>query len=147
MNKKFIVIILIIYLVIFASFINIIGNSSDGKKTIFTITNRKYYMFHTSAFDYEENGETVKVPIEYHLSRTDYGSAIVNNVQKYKILESEKIIILIGKQPYHQEENFKYIVLNYESDICNYYNNVEDITEIDVRIIEKDDWLIPHHNS
>lgn len=147
MNKKFIVSILIIYLVIFAVFVSTIGNSSDGGKTILTITNRKYDMFHTSAFDYEENGETVSVPIEYHLSRTDNSSAIVNNVQKYKILESEKIIILIGKQPYHQKEDFKYFVLNYESDVCNYYNNVEDIIEIDKIKIEEVDWLIPHHNS
>ena len=147
MSKKFIICVLIIYLVIFAIFVSTINNSSDGEKTILTITNRKYDMFHTSAFDYEENGETVSVPIEYHLSRTGNSSAIVNNVQKYKILESEKIIILIGKQPYHQKEEFKYFVLNYESDICNYYNDVEDIIEIDARIIEKDDWLIPHHNS
>lgn len=147
MNKKFVFGILTIYLIIFAVFVSTIDNSFNGEKTILTITNRKYGMIRTSSFNYDENGEIDSSSRDYHLSNRDIYDEVVHDVQKYKIFESEKIIILIGKIPYHNEEGFKYFVLNYETDICNYYDKVEDIIEIEQSRIEEVNWLIPHDNS
>lgn len=77
MNKKFIVSILIIYVVIFAVFVSTMGNSSIGEKTILTITNRKYDMIHTSNSNYEDNGENVHPKKKYHLSKRDISDEIV----------------------------------------------------------------------
>lgn len=102
-------------------------------------------MIYTSSFNDEENSEIGSV--SYHLSNRNIREAIVYDIQKYKIFESEKIIILYGIRPYHQKEGFKYFVLNYETDICNYYDKIEDIIEIEQSRIEEVNWLIPHDNS
>lgn len=129
---------------------NIILEKINNKKTIQSLTNGKYFIERSYKIDDKKYSHDVMFHLIRNKTDIGYFPTIVMNIQKYKFVEERKVIYLIGEEEpiVLNKPNFKYFILNYESDICNSYQSLDEIGEIDRIIIESENnWLIPTVNS
>lgn len=150
MSKKFVFIILTIYIVMFAIFCDskfqeIIEKDRD-RESIFKITDKKYSF--TRFTDYpSDDSENDDVTYKYALWDEKKHTGVIDEIQKYKVNKEKYVIYIIGKDSW-SDDYLQYFIFNYKNNNLQSYTNLQDMSDEDKIIFEEDnDWLTPTRYS
>lgn len=138
-------IIIILFLILIGGIGQMITFRGDGT-SIEEITKGKYQIAETIG---SGPGEPIK--FKYALVNNKTNREVGNWLKKYKLDINRHIIHVISYGNFADSldsEGIKYHILNYNTDECNSYSNLEDMNELDQKIFEdEDNWLIPTRHS